>query len=397
MSLRYSIIIPTRERADVLYWALKTCTMQAYENLEIIVSDNYSLDNTEQVVRSTGDARVRYYNTGQRISMSHNWEFALEKATGDYVTVLGDDDGFLPNAIENINKILSRTKSDALCWHQSRYFWPGNLSFPHELFIVLRSRVVSIDAWDNLRKVINHQKHYSSNPWLYGGFVHRSVIERVKAKSRSVFFHSMIPDIYSGLAIGSQIDTYMYSTGAFSIAGSSSHSNGMSCISSSEKNRESFNKFLSENPIPFHASLELVASSFPLLVYESGLQLVDLGLVDADDIGLDLEKTLAVCINEALQKDDAMKEREIDGLKKVAMKNDLDWDGLYNTVLRVRPGMPKLKHNLKQYLIGSKQNGDKIGVFNIYEASLFHDRFKRRQFTFGYDFIRILSELKNGK
>jgi len=397
MSLRYSIIIPTRERADVLYWSLKTCTMQTYENLEIIVSDNYSLDDTEQVVKSAVDERVRYYNTGRRISMSHNWEFALEKATGDYITILGDDDGFVPNAIEGINTILSKTKSDALCWHQSKYFWPGNVVYPHSLFIVLRNRVVSIDAQDNLRKVINHYKHYSSNPWLYSGFVHRSVIDRVKAKSRDAFFHSMIPDIYSGLAIGSEIDDYMYSTGAFSIAGNSSHSNGMSCISSMEKNRENFNKFLSENPIPFHSSLELVASSIPLLVYESALQLVDLGLIDAYHVGLDLKKTLAVCINDSLQKEEAMKAREIEGLKKVAAKNSIDWDNLYNSASRINPNTSKLKHNLKQRLIGSKLDGDKIGISNIYEAALFHERFKRKQFTFGYDLIRMLSELKNGK
>lgn len=397
MSLRYSIIIPTRERADVLQWALKTCTMQAYENLEIIVSDNYSQDNTEQIVKSTGDTRIRYYNTEQRLSMSHNWEFALEKATGDYITILGDDDGFVPNAIEDINKILSKAKSDALCWHQSRYFWPGNVVYPHELFVVLRNRVVSINAYDNLCKVINHQKHYSSNPWLYSGFVHKSVIEKVKANSKGIFFHSMIPDVYSGLAIGSQIDTYMYSTGAFSIAGNSSHSNGMSCISSKEKNRESFNKFLSENPIPFHTSLELVASSIPLLVYESSLQLADLGLIDPQSTGLNLKKTLVVCINDALQKEEAMKTREIDGLKKTAEKNDLSWADLYNSASQMHINTSKLKYNLRQSLIGKKLNGDKIGVSNIYEAALFHDRFKRKQFTIGYDLIRMLSELKNGK
>ncbi len=371
--------------------------MQAYENLEIIVSDNYSQDNTEQVVKSAGDTRVRYYNTGQRLSMSHNWEFALEKATGDYITILGDDDGFVPNAIENIDKILSKTRSDALCWHQSRYFWPGNVVYLHELFIVLRNRAVPIDAYDNLCKVINHKKHYSTNPWLYSGFVHKSVIEKVKAQSKGTFFHSMIPDVYSGLAIGSQIENYIYSTGAFSIAGNSSHSNGMSCISSKEKDRESFNRFLSENPIPFHNSLELVASSIPLLVYESSLQLVDLGLIDPGKIGLDLKRTLSVCISEALQKEEAIKKREIDTLEKIAEKNNLPWNDIYNLALPMPANTTKFKYNFRQSLIGRKLSGDKIGISNIYEAALFHDRFKRKNFTVGYDLIRMLSELINGK
>lgn len=395
MSLKYSIIIPTRERADVLYWALKTCTTQTYENLEIIVSDNYSQDNTEEIVKSTGDERVAYFNTNRRVSMSHNWEFALQKATGDYITILGDDDGLVPNAINDINNVLSGTNSDAFCWHQSRYFWPGNVIYPHEFFIVLRNRIVSIDAFSNLQNVIRHKKHYSSNPWLYSGFVHKSVIDKVKSKSKGVFFHSMIPDVYSGLAIGSQIDSYLYSTGAFSIAGNSSHSNGMSSISSKEKNREHFNRFLSENPIPFHHSLELVASSIPLLVYESALQLVDLGLIDAKSVGLDLERTLLICIGEALQKEKTLKDTEIEGLMKTAQKNQLDWNALFDSVSYKRSS--KWRYNLRQSLIGKKMSGDRIGVSNIYEASLYHNKFKKRQFTFGYDLVRMLSELKNGK
>jgi len=64
---------PTRERSDVLEKSLITVTSQDYGNLEVIVSDNYSCDDTEDVVRSTNDARVKYINTGKRVSMSHNW------------------------------------------------------------------------------------------------------------------------------------------------------------------------------------------------------------------------------------------------------------------------------------------------------------------------------------
>ncbi|WP_348246142.1 glycosyltransferase family 2 protein, partial [Salmonella enterica] len=80
--------------------ALKTVTSQGYENLEILVSDNFSDDATEEITRQSNDPRIRYLNTGSRLSMTHNWEFALGHVTGDWVTIVGDDDGLLPGAID---------------------------------------------------------------------------------------------------------------------------------------------------------------------------------------------------------------------------------------------------------------------------------------------------------
>ena len=90
---KITVIIPTRERCDVLEKSLQTVTSQDYENLDIIVSDNFSSDGTEDLVRSIDDKRVRYLNTGQRISMSHNWEFALSHVSDGWVTMIGDNDG----------------------------------------------------------------------------------------------------------------------------------------------------------------------------------------------------------------------------------------------------------------------------------------------------------------
>ncbi|RYZ29021.1 MAG: glycosyltransferase, partial [Sphingobacteriales bacterium] len=76
---KYTVVVPTRERADTLLHTLRTCVTQNYDNLTILVSDNCSQDTTEEVVRSFNDPRIQYVNTGKRLSMSHNWEFALSQ------------------------------------------------------------------------------------------------------------------------------------------------------------------------------------------------------------------------------------------------------------------------------------------------------------------------------
>jgi glycosyltransferase involved in cell wall biosynthesis len=108
---KFTIIIPTRERCDTLAAALKTCVTQDYDNLEIIVSDNFSQDDTFEVVHSYRDKRIRYINTGQRVGMSTNWEFALSHVENGYVTLIGDDDGLLPGAVPKIAEIISTSGS----------------------------------------------------------------------------------------------------------------------------------------------------------------------------------------------------------------------------------------------------------------------------------------------
>ena len=79
-----SLIIPTRERADTLALTIATALQQKSQEFEIIISDNSSLDNTKDVVASFLDNRIRYFNTGKRVSMCDNYEFGLENARGDY-------------------------------------------------------------------------------------------------------------------------------------------------------------------------------------------------------------------------------------------------------------------------------------------------------------------------
>jgi GT2 family glycosyltransferase len=84
---KFTIIVPTKERADTLYHCLQTLVRQRYENFEILVSDNFSQDNTEQIVRGIRDSRIRYINTGRRVGMSRNFEFALSHVKNGWIII----------------------------------------------------------------------------------------------------------------------------------------------------------------------------------------------------------------------------------------------------------------------------------------------------------------------
>lgn len=88
-----SIGIPTYNRANsYLKQALRSAVNQTYQNIEIIVFDNCSSDDTESVVKEFRDPRVRYYRQEKNIGAVPNCNCCLEQSQGKYFLALYDDD-----------------------------------------------------------------------------------------------------------------------------------------------------------------------------------------------------------------------------------------------------------------------------------------------------------------
>src|SRR4030042_2488708 len=88
-----TIAIPTYNRADgFLKEAIRSALNQTYSNIEIIVSDNCSVDNTTTVVKSFNDPRIRYFKHKENIGANNNFNFCVEQARGAYFLLLHDDD-----------------------------------------------------------------------------------------------------------------------------------------------------------------------------------------------------------------------------------------------------------------------------------------------------------------
>lgn len=94
--MKFSVLLPTRNRLEYLRYAVETVRRQDYAEWEIIVSDNCSDDDIAGYVHSLADCRIRYFKTARFVPVTENWNNALAHSTGDYVVMLGDDDGLLP-------------------------------------------------------------------------------------------------------------------------------------------------------------------------------------------------------------------------------------------------------------------------------------------------------------
>jgi len=97
-----TIGIPTYNRANgTLSQAIRSALAQDYDNLEIVISNNCSTDNTEEVIRSFKDPRIRYLPQAVNVGPTNNYNAALKAAKGEYFLLLHDDDLIDPDLISS--------------------------------------------------------------------------------------------------------------------------------------------------------------------------------------------------------------------------------------------------------------------------------------------------------
>lgn len=106
-----TIGIPTYNRSDgFLRDALTSAVNQTYKNIEIIVSDNCSTDNTESLVRSFSDPRIRYIKHPVNIGANNNFNCCVQEAKGRYFVMLHDDDCLDADFVEACLQVLPKDK-----------------------------------------------------------------------------------------------------------------------------------------------------------------------------------------------------------------------------------------------------------------------------------------------
>lgn len=97
-----SVLIPTYNRADYLGEALDSALAQDYPNLEVIVHDDASTDNTPQLLKSYHDPRLRVIRTRTNHGMLGGWNYIVKQAHGEYLKFLASDDLLSPNCVSEL-------------------------------------------------------------------------------------------------------------------------------------------------------------------------------------------------------------------------------------------------------------------------------------------------------
>ncbi|OFZ99945.1 MAG: hypothetical protein A2Z44_07315, partial [Betaproteobacteria bacterium RBG_19FT_COMBO_58_11] len=107
-----SIVLPTYKRAHVLPSAIQSVLNQTYTNLELIIVDDNSPDNTPEVVNSFSDERIRYVRNEPNLKLPRALNKGFSLARGAYLTWTSDDNLFADNAIEKMVERLQAGNCD---------------------------------------------------------------------------------------------------------------------------------------------------------------------------------------------------------------------------------------------------------------------------------------------
>lgn len=102
-TLLVSCIVPTHNRSALLQKAIESITNQTYKNLEIIIVNDGSSDRTEGLIGNLKkwDSRIISFKNDRPKGPSAARNIGIEKARGEFIAFLDDDDQWLPNRISD--------------------------------------------------------------------------------------------------------------------------------------------------------------------------------------------------------------------------------------------------------------------------------------------------------
>lgn len=138
---RVSIGLPTYNGGHKIRRAITSLLAQGYPNLEIIVSDNCSSDNTEAVCTYLAETEpsLKYFRQSRNIGVMANFDFVLRQASGDFFMWISDDDWLADNVLFKYVDFLVRNPDYSLVSGKIRY-WAGEKILFHEEGFTLKHR-----------------------------------------------------------------------------------------------------------------------------------------------------------------------------------------------------------------------------------------------------------------
>lgn len=128
---KISVVIPTYNRARLIESSVKSVLSQTYGNLEIIVVDDASTDNTLEIVKAISDSRVTYIRLEKNSGACAARNKGIEQASGEYIAFNDSDDQWIPAKLQRQYDSLKENNADIVLCKMKCYDEGGNF---HHIF-----------------------------------------------------------------------------------------------------------------------------------------------------------------------------------------------------------------------------------------------------------------------
>lgn len=214
-----SIVIPTKNRYEYLKILLESLLAKKNHEFEIVIQDN-SDDNAEfeKYINSYNDSRLKYNHTEGWLSVIDNCDLAVGAASGEYVCMLGDDDGVLIDQSLEVVKFLKEQNIGGANVNKISYGWPdtshgvwGDAYSGVVNFKAFTNRATKFDMSKELEKLLKNGAAFGLGNLArtYHGFVSLEKLKEIKKETGS-FFPGPSPDMANAIGLSKYIDNYLF-------------------------------------------------------------------------------------------------------------------------------------------------------------------------------------------
>lgn len=172
-----SILIVSYNAEKYIEKTLSSCQNQTYQDLEILVLDNASNDETVKIIKDLDDSRIKLFEGKKNIGPYGGLNFLLEKAKGEYIAIQDHDDIWFPKKIEEQIDYLEKNKEEIACGTNTYYYYEDRG------VLILDKRDQKISFVDHISLVFRNQGYrYDVNFLLTDEHFERIVLNGNKNK-----------------------------------------------------------------------------------------------------------------------------------------------------------------------------------------------------------------------
>jgi glycosyltransferase involved in cell wall biosynthesis len=218
------------------------------DETEVVVSNNDLTGKTTDALSSMKQRNFRVVTPPRRLSMTDHFNFAIDQSRGQYVLLLGDDDGLVPHSSKVVCEKLAASDADVATAEQHIYLWPTDNRDGGIWHLARPCTPTGLDAADIARQALRWGgARWERAPSIYRSFIRRDVLVEVKRRI-GLYTKTIIPDMYMGFALAGLGVKCINPGWPFSISGMSYEPRKMPKITSTHNDVDgSFSQHMKEH------------------------------------------------------------------------------------------------------------------------------------------------------
>lgn len=133
---KISVLIPSYNHAQYLKKCIDSVLNQTFDDIEILISDDNSTDNSRKIIDSYNDPKIKKFFSPVNCGGSENLNKLIDLAKGDYIALLNSDDYWELNKLEKQYEFMENNKQYAACFTWVQYInEKGENYYPDNVFI----------------------------------------------------------------------------------------------------------------------------------------------------------------------------------------------------------------------------------------------------------------------